>query len=273
VGQTLKDADFRATYGAAVLAVHRGGQRISQKLGTITIHGGDTLLLLAARHFRRAFRNDPAFYLISDVSEWRPLRRDRAWVAVVLFAALIVGMASGWIATEIVAILVAIAMIGCRCITTSDARQSIDWPVLITIAASFGIGKALQNSGTAELIASGLVGSTKLGGPIVALALIYLVGSIVTELITNNAVVALLFPICLETAKLYDCDSRPFLIALTLSASASFVTPIGYQTNMMVYGPGGYKFVDFVRMGLPLNLLLWPVAIALIPVFWPFIAE
>ena len=268
VGQTLREADFRATYGAAVLAMHRGGQRVTGKLGTVEIKAGDTLLLLAARHFRRAFRNDPAFYLISDVSEWRPLRRDRAWVATGIFLALILLMTTGWMAIEVSAMLAAIAMIVCRCITSSDARQSIDWPVLITIAASFGIGTALENSGAAQYVASGLVAATQHWGPIAALAAIYLFVSVLTELITNNAAAALMFPFCMATAKQMDCDPLPLVIALALAASASFMTPIGYQTNLMVFGPGGYKFSDFLRIGLPLNLILWIAAVILIPYFY-----
>lgn len=270
VGQTLREADFRATYGAAVLAMHRGGQRVTGKLGTVEIKAGDTLLLLAGRHFRRAFRNDPAFYLISDVSEWRPLRRDRAWAAVGIFLTLIVLMGTGWIATEVSAILAAIAMIACRCITSSDARQSIDWPVLITIAASFGIGTALENSGAAQHVATGLVAITQQWGPIAAVAAIFLFVSILTELITNNAAAALTFPFCIATAEQLGCSPLPFVVALALAASASFMTPIGYQTNMMIFGPGGYKFSDFFRIGLALNLLLWVTAVILIPWLYPF---
>lgn len=270
VGQTLREADFRATYGAAVLAMHRGGQRVEGKLGTVEIKAGDTMLLLAGRHFRRAFRNDPAFYLISDVSEWRPLRRDRAWAAIGIFLLLVLLMTTGWIATEIAAILAAIAMIVFRCISSSDARQSIDWPVLITIAAAFGIGTALAKSGAAESIASALVSVTQPWGPIAALAAIFLFVSILTELITNNAAAALTFPFCIATAEQMNCSPIPFVIALALAASASFMTPVGYQTNMMVFGPGGYRFSDFVRIGLPLNLLLWVAAVLLIPYFFPF---
>jgi di/tricarboxylate transporter len=146
----------------------------------------------------------------------------------------------------------------------------VEWQVLITIAAAFGVGTALQNSGAATVIAATLVAATEDLGPIAALAVIYLLGSLMTELITNNAAAVLLFPFCLETARLYNCSPRPFLMALVLAASASFMTPIGYQTNMMVYGPGGYRFTDFLRIGAPLNLMLWGIAIFLIPIFWPF---
>ncbi|MDR4507263.1 MAG: anion permease [Candidatus Brocadiaceae bacterium] len=161
-------------------------------------------------------------------------------------------------------------MVAMGCISAGEARRSVEWQVLVTIAASFGVGTALQNSGAATAIAGALVDATKEWGPIAALAAIYLLGSLLTELITNNAAAVLLFPFCLETARLYNASPRPFIIALVLAASASFMTPIGYQTNMMVYGPGGYRFSDFLRIGGPLNALLWIAAVILIPLFWPF---
>jgi di/tricarboxylate transporter len=161
-------------------------------------------------------------------------------------------------------------MVALGCISVGDARQSVEWQVLITIAAAFGVGTALENSGAAAALASGVFEFTEAWGPLAALALIYGLTSIVTEIITNNAAAVLVFPFCIETARLYDADVRPFLMALVLAASASFMTPIGYQTNLMVYGPGGYRFVDFMRIGAPLNLVLGIVAVLLIPVFWPF---
>jgi di/tricarboxylate transporter len=270
IGKTIRDADFRATYGAAVVAVHRGGKRVEMKIGDITLRPGDTLLLQVRPHFLRAHRHDPAFCLISEMADWRPLRRDRAWIALALFGALIFLMSTGFVSTLVAATLIAILMVACGCISASDARRSIEWQVLVTIAAAFGVGTALQNSGLATTVASSLVGATQAYGPIVTLAVIYLLGSAVTEMITNNAAAVLMFPFCLETARLAGASPHPFLMALILSASASFMTPIGYQTNMMVYGPGGYRFSDFLRIGAPLNLTLWLIAVALIPVLWPF---
>jgi di/tricarboxylate transporter len=161
-------------------------------------------------------------------------------------------------------------MVAFGCIHSSDARRSVEWGVLVTIAAAFGVGTALHKSGAAVAIAGTFVEATRPWGPVAALAVIYLVASVVTEMVTNNAVAVLLFPFCLETARLYEVSSRPFLMALALAASASFMTPIGYQTNMMVYGPGGYRFADFLRIGAPLNLLLGAVAVVLVPLVWPF---
>ncbi len=270
INKTIRDADFRATYGAAVVAVHRGGKRVEKKIGDIVLRPGDTLLLQVRPHFMRAYRHDLAFHLISDVDEWRPLRRDRAWIALLLFLALIILMATGLVPIVVVATLVATLMVAVGCISSGDARRSVEWQVLVTIAASFGVGTALDNSGAATAIASELVQATAVFGPIAALAVIYFLTSMMTELITNNAAAVLMFPFCLETARLCNASPQPFLIALILAASASFMTPVGYQTNMMVYGPGGYRFTDFLRVGGPLNLLLWLVAVALIPLFWSF---
>jgi di/tricarboxylate transporter len=270
IGKTIRDADFRATYGAAVVAVHRGGKRVEMKIGDITLRPGDTLLLQVRPHFLRAHRHDPAFCLISEMEDWRPLRRDRAWLALALFAVLIALMSTGFASTLVAATLIAVLMVACGCISAGDARRSVEWQVLVTIAAAFGVGSALQNSGLATAAASSLVEATQALGPVAALAVIYFIGSMITEVITNNAAAVLVFPFCLETARLYDVSPRPFLMALVLSASASFMTPIGYQTNMMVYGPGGYRFSDFLRIGTPLNVSLWLVAVLLIPRLWAF---
>ncbi len=273
IGKTIREADFRATYGAAVVAVHRSGSRIMSKVGDIELHPGDTLLLQVRPSFLRLHRNDSAFVLISDVPEWRPLRFDRAWIAAGLFALLLVLMTfldqkNTTIPIPIAGALIASAMVFCGCISVSDARQSIEWQVLITIGASFGVGAALQSSGAATEIAQRFIGLTGSLGHLGVLAGIYLIAAITTELITNNAVVILLFPICVEAAKLNGMDARPLIIALTIAASMSFVTPIGYQTNMMVYGPGGYKFKDYIRIGAPLSLIVFPLASGIIYLCW-----
>lgn len=270
VGKTVKEADFRAAYGAAVVAVHRGGARVTTKIGDIRLKPGDTLLLQTQAHFARAYRNDPAFYLVSDVEDWRPLRRDRAWLALGLFVLLIALMTTGFVPIVVAATVVAVVMVAMGCISMGEARRSVEWQVLITIAAAFGVGAALENSGAAAALAGLIVESTQILGPIAALTAVYVITWLMTEMITNNAAAVLLFPFCLETARLLDADPRPFLMALVLAASASFSTPIGYQTNMMVYGPGGYRFTDFMKVGTPLNTMLMVVAVVLIPLIWPF---
>lgn len=269
-GMTIREAEFRSRFGAVVLAVHRYGKRIQSKLGDIILQPGDALLMQTRPDFVQLHRYDPAFYLVSMVEQWRPLRRDRAWVAAVIFVVLMVLMVTGGMPVAVATALAAVLMVTFGCLSSDGARQSIEWQLLVTIAASFGVGAALQNSGAASAIVNSIVANTDMLGPLAALAILYCVASLLTEVITNNAAAVLLFPFCLELAGVYDVDPRPFLIALTLAASASFMTPIGYQTNMMVYGPGGYRFTDFLRIGGPLNLLLAMVAVLLIPIFWPF---
>lgn len=271
VGKTIREADFRAAYGAAVVAVCRDGHRIPRKLGDVRLRPGDTLLLQTRRHFPRAHRNDPGFYLVSNVPDWRPLRRDRLWIALALFAGLLVLMTTGWVDEPVAAAACAVAMIGVGCVSAGDARQSIDWSTLVTVAAAFSVGKGLESSGAAAGVTGAvfsLVGENL--SPWGALAIIYFVTWVVTEMLTNNAAAVLMFPFTLETAEQFGVDPLPFLIALTLGASNGFATPIGYQTYMMVYGPGGYKFSDFIRVGMPLSLVLGIVATLLVPYWWPF---
>ena len=270
IGKTIREADFRASYGAAVVAVCRGGQRIPSKLGDVRLRPGDTLLLQARPHFPRAHRNDPSFYLISDLPDWRPMRRDRLWLAAGVFAFLLAAMTIGFLDIAVAASLAAVLMIALGCISAGDARQSIEWQTLVTIAAAFAVGTSLENSGAAKAVIEFAFQYLQGLGPWVALAIVYGIGSGVTEVITNNAAAVLMFPFCLKIADQFHASPLPFLMALTLSASASFMTPIGYQTNMMVYGPGGYKFSDFMRVGSPLNVTLWTVAVILVPIFWPF---
>jgi di/tricarboxylate transporter len=172
----------------------------------------------------------------------------------------------------LLAALAAVAvMVGTRCISIADARQAVDWPVLVMIGASLGLGTALEKSGAAGVLAGGLVNATRAWGPYATLAAIYLATMVLNELITNNGAAVLAFPFCLAAAEELGVSVRPFLMAVALASSYAFASPIGYQTHMMVYGPGGYRFSDFVRVGLPLNVLLWIVAVIIIPFWWPFV--
>ncbi|UCD27913.1 MAG: SLC13 family permease [Planctomycetota bacterium] len=269
IGKNIRDANFRALYNAAVVAVHRGGERLKGRIGDIVLRAGDTLLLQATTHFASAHRNNPDFFLVSSIDEARPVRHDRLLMSLGFLGLLIVLMATGIVPTVLAAFLIAGLMVGTRCISATDARQSVDWQTLLTIAAAFGLGKALDNSGAARTIANLVFDATQNLGPIAAIAAVYLITTIFTELITNNAAAALIFPFAIAVADAFGVNPRPFAMVVAFAASASLCTPIGYQTNMMVFGPGGYRFNDFVRVGLPLNLLLCVVATTLIPLVWP----
>jgi di/tricarboxylate transporter len=239
-------------------------------VGDIELEAGDTLLLQTQPHFQRAYRNDPSFYLISDVEDWRPLRHDRAWISLAIFVALIGMMVWQDGKTLLWAMLAGLLLIATGCISATEARKSIEWQALVMIGASFGVGAALDQSGAAAFVAEALVDSTQSMGPMWGLVGIYILSVVVTEIITNNAAAVLMFPFALETARLYNVDERPFIMAVLFGASAGFMTPIGYQTHMMVYGPGGYRFADFLRVGAGMHLVLAPVVLTLIPRVWPF---
>ena len=269
IGKNIRDANFRARYNAAIVAVHRGAERLAGRIGDIVLRPGDTLLLQAGPHFAEANRNNPGFFLVSSLEEARPVRHARAPIAAILLILLVFLMVSGTVPIVIAAFAIAGLMIATRCISASDARRVVQWDVLLTIAAAFGLGKALTNSGAADAIGRLLVDVTGLWGPIAALAAVYLVTTMFTELITNNTAAVLIFPLAVAIADQLGLNPRPFAIAVAIAASASFATPIGYQTNLMVYGPGGYRFSDFLRVGLPLNILLGILAVLLIPLIWP----
>ncbi len=271
-GKSIRDADFRALYNAAVIAVHRGGTRLKGRVGDIVLRMGDTLLLQTGPHFARAHRNNPDFYLVTGVEDWRPVRHDRALISIALLGLMILLLATSKLTgvPEVMsAFVVAGLMVATRCLSVTDARQSLDWSTLIVIGASFGLGTALESSGAAEGIARLVVWVTRAGGVVAAVAAVYLVTMLLSELISNNAAAALLVPLALSIAATLDANPRPFAMAVALAASACFASPIGYQTHLMVWAPGGYKFKDFVRVGLPLDILLWIVASLLIPVAWP----
>jgi di/tricarboxylate transporter len=271
IGQTVREAQFRSHYNAAIVAIHRNGERLTTKIGDVKLESGDTLLMQTGPNFVQAHRNNPDFYLVSDVAGSQPLRHERWLVAIVIFVGLLVTMFFGKSDTAMLGAFVAGGlMILTRCMSASDARQTVEWPVLIAIGASFGLGTALEKSGAAEFLSAKLVAVTQPLGPYATLAAIYFVTMVLNELITNNGAAALAFPFCLKAAELSNCDSRPFVMAVALAASFAFASPVGYQTHMMVFGPGGYRFSDFVKVGVPLNILLWIVSIILIPMIWPF---
>ncbi len=270
IGKTIREANFRAVYNAAVVAVHRSGERIKGKIGDIVIQPGDTLLLQVGAGFARAHRNNPDFYLVSDIEDSRPYRTDRAWIAIGIFLVMIAAMASGMLPPPIAALLAAGGMVAARCISASDARHSVDWQTLVAIAGSLGVGVAMERSGLAAHLAHSIVQWTSAAGPVATLAAVTFTTILLTELVTNNAAAVLMFPLALHAAMELGTSPKPFVMALAIAASASFASPVGYQTNMIVYGPGGYKFADFVRVGLPLDVAVLLITVGLVPVFWPF---
>lgn len=269
IGKNIRDGRFRTKYNAAVIAVARDGERIPGKIGDIVLQMGDTLLLEAHSDFARNNRNSSDFYLVSDVENSAPLRHGKAWLALGLLVLMIIATSLFGVDMLTAALATGILMVATRCVTAMEARQNIDWPVLVTIGAALGLGRALQTTGLAQTISGYLVA---LAGPnpFVQLAVIYFLGMVLTEIVTNNAAAVLIFPLAMETANSLQVSYIPFAMAIMVSASMAFATPFGYQTNLMVYGPGGYKFNDYLRLGIPLNLLMMAVTLTLAPRIWPF---
>ncbi len=269
VGQTIRESQFRTQYNAVVVAAARNGDRLPGKIGDIRLQAGDTLLLEASSAFVNERRISKDFYLVSTVPDSEPLRHGRSLWALGLTLIMVVFAAFGWLSMLQAAVLAAVGMIVFGCCSPAQALRSIDWSVLLVIAAALALGQALDVTGAAEAIATSVI-SLAGNNPWLALVAIYAVTTVMTEIITNNAAAALVFPIALSLANQLGVSYLPFVIGIMIAASASFATPIGYQTNLMVCGPGGYRFSDFLRIGVPLNLLYGLVTVAITPFIYPF---
>tara|TARA_R110000823_G_scaffold309872_2_gene434441 strand:- start:297 stop:2063 length:1767 start_codon:yes stop_codon:yes gene_type:complete len=267
--KTIRDSRFRTRFNAVILSLAREGQRVPGKLGDITFRMGDTLLLETSQQFVEQYRFRRDFLLVSALNDSTPPDFRKASTALGILALMVLASASGLLPIMEAAFLAAGGMIVSGCLTASRARRSVDLPVLVVIAASFALGNAMTVTGAADWIVGGLLGIGNLS-PWQVLVLVYLLTVMFTELITNNAAAVLMFPIALALAQKLDVSVLPFAVAVMFAASASFITPLGYQTNLMVYGPGRYKFSDYVKIGVPLSLIAGAVSVTLIPMVWSF---
>ncbi len=270
LGQTIRDSRFRTRFNAVILSVSREGRRVPGKLGDITFRMGDTLLLEASEQFVEQYRFRRDFLLVSALNDSTPPDFRKAPRALCILVTMVLLSASGLLSILEAALISAGVMIATGCLTASRARVSVDLPVLIVIASSFALGNAMTESGAAMLIANGLVGFFGPITPWFALVIVYVLTALFTEIITNNAAAVLMFPIALAVSEQMGVNFLPYAVAVMFAASASFITPLGYQTNLMVYGPGRYRFGDYMRIGIPLSLLVAAVAVSLIPLIWPF---
>lgn len=268
-GRTIKEGGFRDRYNAVVLAVSRSGERVKEKIGEITLKTGDTLLLEAHPRFMRRYKNSNDYYLISSIDGVVNSNYEKSGVSLLILFGMIVLAGTGILSMLQAALLASGLMIISKSIRYSTGLESIDWRVLIAIAASLGIGGALSSTGVASLLATNMLSFAN-SNPVTALIITYFITWLLTELITNNAAAVLVFPIALAIAQSLGVDFIPFAIVIIMAASASFSTPVGYQTNLMVYGPGGYRYTDYVRIGLPLNLIVGLITISLVPLIWKF---
>lgn len=269
IGRTLAEMEFRRRYNAIALAIQGCEQTIREKLSQVRLRFGDALLLLGPKEEIGRLRADPDFLVLEEVEE-PSLRRSKVPMALAIIAA-VVGLAALNIMPILVsAILGCVALVVSRCITLEEAYAAIDWKVIFMLAGVLPLGLAIEKSGAAQFLAQHVLAFVGQFGPLPALAVLYLVTATLTEFMSNSATAVLLAPVALSTAATLGVEAKPFLMAVCYAASTSFATPVGYQTNAMVYHPGGYKFADFMRVGIPLNLVFWALSVYYIPKFWPF---
>ena len=269
VGKTVREGKFRSRYNAVIIALARNGERLNQKIGDIILRPGDTLLLESRASFVQQQHNSRDFFLISEIGQSHPLNHDRAITALGIVLLMILVVSFGWLSMLKAALLASGLMIATRCIDGRIARLAPDWQVLVVIATAFGIGTAIHKTGAAMVIAETLISLTN-GTPWLTLAMVFLLTAGFTAMATNNVAAVLMFPIALEAANTLQVSMMPFAIVIMVSASASFSTPIGYQTNLMVFNAGGYRFIDFFRIGFPLTILVGLVTLAITPLVWKF---
>lgn len=269
IGSTLAMLDRRWQHSATVLAVHRRGEVLRKQLKEVRLNVGDVLLMLTPESEMQALRKDTNVIVLSQRDQDRPM----GWRAPFALATmvLVIGISAiGWAPIAITALIGAVAMTLAGCLEADEVYDAIDWRIIILLAGLLPLGIAMSQSGAAEFIVANTLGQVSHMGPLAVLAVLYLMALLLTEFMSNAAAAVILTPIGMSTAAMLGVDATPFLIAVTFAASTSFATPVGYQTNTMVYSAGGYRFVDFIKVGLPLNLIFWVLGVIFIPVFWPF---
>jgi len=268
VGQSIRESEFRGRYNAVVIAVHRAGEAVKGKIGDIVLRPGDTLLLEAQHSFASQHRNSRAFYLVSELDAAATLRWGLSWVAVAILLALVASVSLGLLDTMTAALSAAVLMVLTRCCTGTQARQAIDWQVLLVIGAAFGLATAMEQSGLATWLTDLVFHVTPDLGLPGLLASVYIITSLLTMVMTNNAAAALVFPIAYMAAVDHGVDIMPVAVCVAVGASAAFASPLRYQTNLMIMGPGGYSWGDFFRFGAPLTILAGIVTVIVTTIVW-----
>jgi di/tricarboxylate transporter len=266
--KTVKESEFRKFYGAVIIAVSRNGQQIKQRIGDLILEPGDTLLLEANSEFVEKQRFAKDFLVVSPVADFQPVESKKQWVALAILVGMIATASLGLLSMFEAAVVATCALITTGCVSLQAARKNISWHIIVIIAASLALGKAMTNSGLAYEIANILIGSVS-NSPELTLLAMFVITAVFSAVISNVAAAVILFPIAVSAAESMGLNVLPFAVMIMVAASASFATPIGYQTNLMVYGPGDYQFSDFLKLGVPLTIIVGVVSYFLIPIIWP----
>ncbi|MBS1271152.1 MAG: Sodium-dependent dicarboxylate transporter SdcS [Candidatus Marinimicrobia bacterium] len=269
IGSTLKEIDFRRRYGCFVLALRKHGETLRNKISNTPLSATDTLLIYGSKRRIDALKDDQNFVVLEEVDI--KLQRGHKWIyAIGIILAVVLLAAFNVMAIVKAAILGVLTLVLTRTITMQEAYKAVDWSVIFLLAGVIPLGRALENTGLAQIIGDYIASLGGPYGPVAVLAGLYIATNVLTETMSNNSTAIIMAPIAITTANALGVSPIPLLMAVTFAASASFMTPVGYQTNAMVYGPGGYKYTDYLKFGSPLNILFLAISTLLIPVIWPF---
>jgi di/tricarboxylate transporter len=280
LGQTVTEFSFFEQFNAVVLAIHRNGERITDNLNNLKLKVGDNVVLLATENFFETWGSSQMFYLVNYLRDFYHDKGTRVrWVALVILLAMVAAI----VVNEIVSYgfgmrlniffyvaFAALLLIWLKILPQQNYTKSVSWDTIISIASAFAISKAIQNSGVANLLAADAISIVRSIGPVGVLAIIWIITSVLTEIITNNAAVALVFPIAVMAAQLLGVDSRPFFVAIAIAGASSFMTARGYRSNLIIKAVGKYSAADFLRIGAPMQIIAFILSVLLIPWFWPF---
>lgn len=269
IGRRVADLGLSRKYGVYVIAIHRNDENLNENFENIKLKFGDTLLLEGSADGIKRLLEDGHVINLTEPQD-RPIRRSKAPIAFITIVGIMVMAAMNVLPIAGLAIIGATLVMITRCVDPDEAFDAIDWRILFLIFGMLGLSLGMEKTGAAELLVTGVVGITDNIGPVGLLFAVYVLTSLLTEMISNNAVAVLIGPLVIALAEQLGLDPRPFIMAVMFAASASFATPIGYQTNTFVYGAGGYKFKDFLKIGIPLNIIFALLATAVIPMFFPF---
>jgi di/tricarboxylate transporter len=269
VGKTIKSSRFRNVFRATALALRHKGELFNAGFSETPLSAGDAILVEARKENYEDLKNDLNFVIVSDI-EVPQYRREKIIPALLIIAGVVITATMGLLPIMVGAIIGCLLLVGTRCLTLEDAYHAIEWNVIFLLGGIISLGIALEKTGAAMLISNNMIDLLGFLGPVAIVSALYLLTSLLTETMSNNATAVLLAPIAIAAAVTMGVSPKPFLMAVTFAASASFMTPVGYQTNTMIYGVGQYRFTDFLKVGTPLNLIFWVIATLLIPVFFPF---
>jgi len=274
VGKTVKETRFRTRYGAAVIAVHREGKRVHEHPGNVKLQAGDVLLLEAGPSFitKNAGENDKSFVLLAEVEDSAPPRLRMLLPALLIASGMLAVFMAGLTSLLVSGLAASILMVALGILSEEEARAAVNWEIYITIASAFGIGTALLNSGVADAIAKFMVNIGQgIGiGDAGLVGAVYFATFLISNVLTNNAAAALLFPIAMNAAEQTGASRVTMSYALMLGASASFMSPYSYTTNLLIFGPGGYRTMDFVKFGSPMQVILWILSVLYLSVIKPW---